>query len=211
MGLFVCFSGMDGTGKTTLAQFVAETLIEWDWSTVQIWTPDFFVIRYPIALIRHLRRGTNDSMGNPSLTPGSKPKPLRLFPYLALLDNWAFYWVQIKPHLIQGQVVVCDRYFYNFFLSFEYYGYASARTTAFCTCHLPRPDLSFVLDCEPEIAWRRERDGLHNLAFFQAQRERYRSLARRLQFDLIDTNQALERTAEQIRARLAEELCDGPK
>jgi len=211
MGLFICFSGLDGTGKTTLAQCVAETFNEWGRSTVQIWTPDFFVIRYPIALIRHLRGGANDSAENPLLTPGNKPGPLRLFPYLALLDNWVFYLAQIKPRLMRGQVVVCDRYFYNFFLSFEYYGYASARTTAFCTHHLPRPNLSFVLDCEPEIACRRERDGSHELAFFQAQRERYRSLAHRLQFDLIDTNQTLPQTTEQVRTRLAEELRDGHK
>ncbi len=206
MGLLVCFSGMDGTGKTTLAKSVVEILTERGWNTVQIWTPNFLFIKYPIGILRHIRRGANNDCRNPLLTRGTKSGLLRLFPYLALIDIWTFYLVQIKSNLIRGRAVVCDRYFYNFFLSFEYYGYSSHQTTAFCTQHIPRPDLSFVLDCEPELAHKRENNGSHDLAFFQAQRVHYQRMARRLHFELIDTNQVLEKTSEQIRGRLNEYL-----
>ena len=197
---------MDGTGKTTQAQYVANILTEWGYDSILIWSPDFFLIRYPIALIRRIKGFNKDSQENPLLTRGGKPKHLRLFPYLALLDNWVFYIIRIKPHLVRGRAIVCDRYFYNFFLSFEYYGYSSSQTSAFCTRYLPRPDISYVLDCDPEIAWNREKDRSHDLEFFHAQRERYRSLAQRLKFYLIDTNQPMKTSTEQIRILLENEF-----
>jgi dTMP kinase len=191
-GLFITFEGGEGAGKSTLIQKVFETLNE---KGLQV-----FKTREPGGT--HLGEKIRDLLLHQKEARIGATSELLLF----LASRAQHIEEVLLPHLQQGDVVLCDRFNES---SIAYQGVAQGvgfeRAVALCdlTCEGLQPDLTFILDLNPEKGMDRiekmdkEWDRLENLklSFHQKVREGYHLLSKKEpgRIYLIDASQSKEK------------------
>ncbi len=197
--MLIALIGLDGAGKTTLAHEVVQELGKIGKCAVYL-TPFRYVIFKPIlTLIKNLKRN-KDITKNPLLIRSKKPFFCELWPLLALFDNWCYYLFRIKPLLIRKRWVICDRYFYDFAISFQYYGYTNKFINKIYLKFLPSPHITFVLDVPANLAMKRAKE--LNINYYIEQRERYLNLAKEDNLFVMDTTPPINRLKENIMNRI---------
>lgn len=160
-GLFITFEGVEGAGKTTQIAKLREALEREDFSVV--------VTREPGG--DALAEGVRSLLLHGDIEPRAE---LLLF----LASRAQNVERVIRPHLAAGSVVLCDRFIDS---SIAYQGIARglgrdtvARLNTFATGNLI-PDLTFLLDLNPEVGLARQTDRNRmeeeGLAFHQKVRE----------------------------------------
>ncbi len=170
-GFFVALEGIEGTGKSTLLNYLAERLEELGFSVVKTREPG----GTPAAeLVREVL-----------MRPGLDLDPwAELFLFLAARRENTY--KVILPALREGKLVISDRYYMS---SLAYQGFGRglplklvSRLNKFATGGL-KPHLTLLIDLEPEEALRRARGGdrfhAEDLEFFKRVREGYLILARK--------------------------------
>lgn len=134
-GLFVVFEGIDGAGKTTQIQRLAQELQQRGGVT--------FVTAEPT----HGPYGKK--IREKSFTTRADPETeLQLF----LEDRRWHLETEVKPALFRGEIVLQDRYYFS---SMAYQGALIRSPEEIRQLHLPfviPPDLVFYLDLDPETA-----------------------------------------------------------
>ncbi len=206
--MFITLEGIEGSGKTTQIQRIAQWLATAGFDCLTTREPGGTPIGSQIrSVLLHPENG--------ELAPTAE-----MLLYVA--DRVQHLETVIRPALAAGKVVVCDRYFDA---TLVYQGYARGLDRNMIlqlhrlACQELMPDFTLLLDLAPEIglerAWRRiQADGAHAresrfeteaLAFHQRVRDGYLDLARQAprRFGIIDA--ALDATAvgEQIDAALS--------
>jgi dTMP kinase len=142
----VSFCGLDGSGKSTQVRLLADRLrTDREVCVMRSTTPAYAADPVVRALLAgHLR-------------PAELPSALVHIALLGAADRLRQFRTQIRPRLLDGAVVILDRYVYS--------GYAWALARGFTDLpwlcdlnkHLPVPQLSIVLDVAPATALRRLR------------------------------------------------------
>jgi dTMP kinase len=202
-GLFITFEGLDGTGKSTQLRRAVQYLRGCGHRVV--------VTREP--------GGTRTGERVRDILLASKTGRLAPLAELALMYAARAQLLQevVHPALARGEVVVSDRYNTA---SFAYQGYGrelgAAVVRAFdrVICGGTQPDLTIVLDLEPERALgralgrdqrrrsRHDRFEAQGLAFHQRVRAGYLALARRApqRIKLLRADQSIDDLQRQVRA-----------
>jgi dTMP kinase len=177
-GKFISFEGIEGCGKTTQIALLSEHLKKH--------TVPHTITREPggTAVGEGIRKILLHSE-TIHLTPASE---LLLF-YASRSQNIQ---EKIKPALSRGEMVICDRYYHA---SMAYQGYGRGISLDFIqkltdlVCHPFRPDMTFLLDIEPEVGLARARARNHtrsdnegrfeaeDLEFYNKVRDGYLELA----------------------------------
>ena len=165
--MIVSFSGIDGSGKTTQAQYVTKLLEQ-----------DGFAVHH-VQMIRWTlvnRLGRLARFGKTQRTRGSQPRDsgrvLTLMRQLiSLLDVLLFRVLYAYQTSIRHRVVVCDRFFYDLGVHALYTGVMGAGFESLYWRVVPSPTVSILLDIPAEVAHQRE--GKHDLAYYQAKRDLY--------------------------------------
>lgn len=192
-GRFIVFEGLDGCGKTTQAQLLA----------------DYFSCRGAEYL--HVREpgGTDvgDKLRQILLDPDTV---LTRWGEVLLLAAARAQLVQdvIRPALVRGMVVVCDRYLFS---SLAYQGYGLRQDVELVRqINLEAvgglmPDWTFLLDIEPDVGLARQanRRGLDRIeqrdeGFFQRVVEGYQLLANEYGFIALDGNASIQEIHRQV-------------
>ena len=88
------------------------------------------------------------------------------------------------------------RYFYDFILSFEYFGFIYGWFSKFYIKLIPKVDKLFILDVKAKIAFDRERE--HDIEFFRKQRKRYKLLSNKIESIVINTNNSKKECIKKI-------------
>lgn len=205
--MFITLEGIEGSGKTTQIQIIA------DW--LRMAGCDCLTTREPGGTpIGGQIRSVLLHPQNSNLAPTAE-----LLLYMA--DRVQHLETVVRPALAAGRVVVCDRYFDA---TLVYQGYARGldremiRQLHRLVCSGLTPDLTLLLDLDPEAglarAWQRiDADAAHaeesrfekeRLAFHQRVRAGYLDLARRepRRFVIIDAAVDEQAVREQIEAAL---------
>src|SRR5438477_7788983 len=149
-GRFVSFEGIEGCGKTTQIALLSEY-----WSTRSI---PFTVTREPGGTA--VGEGIRKILLNSETIHLTVASELLLF-YASRSQNIQ---EKIKPALERGEVVICDRYYHA---SMAYQGYGRGIPLDFIqkltdlVCHPFRPDVTLLLDIEPEVGLARARARNH--------------------------------------------------
>jgi thymidylate kinase len=214
----VCITGIDGTGKTTLARNTAAALGRRGLPAVAIYGRTYPVLsRALMALGRAaMLRGKDQWRDYAGYTADKKRtmrNPLLATTYTAaiLLDYYLQLWLKLLPHLFSGRVVVSDRYLYDTIISdlAVHLGYTAAQTAraiALGLRALPMPLLTVLVDVPEEVAFARKDDVPH-IDYLRERRPWYAGLRDRPEVIPFDGQQPplalAERLADEVAARCA--------
>jgi len=210
-GLFITFEGLDGTGKSTQLRRAVQFLRQCGHRVL--------VTREP--------GGTRTGERVRDILLASKTGKLAPLAELTLMYAARAQLLEevVRPALARGEVVVSDRYNTA---SFAYQGYgrelgtSTVRAFDRVICGKTQPDLTIILDLDPERALGRalgdtrrtrlDRIEAQGLAFHQRVRAGYLAIARRApeRIKLLRADQPIEDIQHQIRA-LIDELLTQPK
>lgn len=160
-GVFIVIEGIDGAGKTTLAQELAKRLKIYN----------VVVTQEPFMPISELLKGA---------TPQEKA-------LLFATDRWVHVNKVILPELQKGSIVISDRYSLSSFVYQSIEGVPIEEILEL-NKHFPKPDLLLLIDIDPEVsierarqrenngesadAWKKENDS--NIEKLQRARELYK-------------------------------------
>ena len=149
-GGFISFEGIEGCGKTTQIALLSEYLKKRSLPHT--------ITREPGGTA--VGEGIRKILLNSETIHLTAASELLLF-YASRSQNIQ---EKIKPSLDRGEMVICDRYYHA---SMAYQGYGRGISLDFIqkltdlVCHPFRPDLTFLLDIEPEVGLARARARNH--------------------------------------------------
>lgn len=165
----ICFTGMDGTGKTTQAKKLVKSLqakgikCHYAWNTYQP-----FLIKPLILIVRMLFFRGKDAFRDYAGYTGTKKKLFgkrylaQGYKYLALFDYLCQSFIRIRLPLLLGKNIVSDRYIYDFAVNLvvdsEYAVRHDTKLLSELFSLLPRPDLAFLIDLPEEVSFQRKSD-----------------------------------------------------
>jgi dTMP kinase len=149
-GKFISFEGIEGCGKTTQIALLSEYLKKR--------SVPHIITREPGGTA--VGEGIRKILLNSETIHMTAASELLLF-YASRSQNIL---EKIKPALERGEMVICDRYYHA---SMAYQGYGRGISLDFIrkltdlVCSPYRPDLTFLLDIEPEVGLARARARNH--------------------------------------------------
>jgi len=193
-GILICFVGIDGAGKSTVAKALTTITEEHGISFRYVWGGfnDSFTIFRPLLAVAKRTVFGGDKYVQTSRRKGRVLKSSRLstiYQYLALTDYIIQALVRIRLPLAFSTNVVCDRYIYDLTTSIGVLlDYTADRTLALldrCLGVLPKPDLVFLIDLPEALAYQRKDDVL-SLDFLSVRRDIYLRMAERHGMTILD-------------------------
>jgi thymidylate kinase len=110
------------------------------------------------------------------------------------------------------KIVVCDRYVYDLLVDLgTNFGYNSEQIGKLCKsrllCLFPKPDLVFLLDLPPEVAYERKEDV--PLSYLRDRRALYQSMGKLQGVELVDATANIEELGNILHRRTMELLGKG--
>jgi len=187
-GMLICFIGIDGSGKTTLAKYLENCLKEYGISCKYLWwfEAESSIFRRFLRLIV-FRRGDREGMDNQRTKEKLIKNPLFSIAsqYLILLGYMRQGILKVQIPRFFGKSIVCDRYIYDVIISFSIdFGYTKEKFHRMMNNLLrifPKPDLVFLVDVPEEISYRRKNDTLYP-ELLSKQRTIYLELGKQKQY-----------------------------
>jgi dTMP kinase len=175
--MLIAFEGLDQSGKETQARHLRARIAQDGWKVHALSFPD-----YDTPIGREIRAALDGARD-------FGPDTLQLL-YVA---NRYEYRARLELWLSQGDVVVCDRYRASSVAYGESQG-LDAAWLADIQRHLPKPDITVLLDIAPETAVKRKAAGRdrfeRDLALLARVRESYRRQAAAPGWVLINAEQS---------------------
>jgi dTMP kinase len=203
--MFITFEGSEGCGKTTQMALLAEYLTQQGFLSVTTREPGGTPIGEQVRAIL-------SDLENTAMHPRTE--------ILLFQASRAQHVEQIiRPHLAQGDIILCDRYA-DSTMAYQGYGYqlvaldVLSGIVGFATGGL-KPDLTLLLDLEVEEGLRRRAQGgewnrldAYQLDFYQRVRRGYHEMAQAepQRWVIIDASQTPERVQADIRRVVLERL-----
>jgi dTMP kinase len=202
--MFITLEGPDGSGKTSQLPLLAEYLRLQGFDVLSTREPGGTPISEQIRTVLH-------SLENTAMKPRTE---------ILLYQASRAQLVEqvIRPHLLKGGVVICDR-FADSTLAYQGYGHQLDLEplrvlVSFATGGL-KPDLTLLLDVDVEVGLQRRANGgewnrldAYDLAFHQRVRQGYHQLtqAEPERWVVIDASQPPKKVQNAIRRVVAERL-----
>lgn len=209
-GILICFTGVDGAGKTTLATWLTESLnrkglgAEYRWCG---WRQFESPLLGPIArVVKGLRSGSGRGAGALPHADCSAGETFRtVTEYLVLIDYLLLTAAKVEIPLMRGQILVCDRYVYDRLADLPP-GRSNADTkkrVLMAFLHwLPTPRLVFLIDLPEEVAWARKND-MPSPEVLSPRRVRYLAMAEEHHMVVLDGRMGLDQLTSIIESRVA--------
>lgn len=148
----IVMEGTDGSGKSTIIEGMKQYLEGIDIAYYH-WRPNY--LKSPTG-------GSGSSTGV-CIDPHGKPPYSKLISIIKYLYfNFDFilgYLLDVKPRLKKGEVVVFDRYYYDYYMDkIRYRLQISDRLLDIGGLFIPKPDITFLLVGTPEILYKRKKE-----------------------------------------------------
>ncbi|HEY1457648.1 MAG TPA: hypothetical protein VGF15_03935 [Solirubrobacteraceae bacterium] len=214
-GAVIALSGLDGSGKSTQAEALEQALTALGYPVVRIWTslsahPSLARVAAPARAVfdRRSRQSTGEQErpaageDHDRLTRLRESRPLLHLAWVSFVATMNAWWQAraVRPHLLRGRVVICDRYTLDSLVHLRYrYGSRSRYRLQLALIRLlsPRPLRAYLLDVSPQTAYTRNQEYTPEQVELRARlyREEYPALG----VERLDG----ERPREQLREQLA--------
>lgn len=225
--MIICFTGIDGSGKTLQARLLVERLNAAGYPASYAWTGGRAYLSRPLiwlgkGLLRAPRVGasaeradgadraagrTRRATGYEAYLGSTKrlfrrPWVRALWRQVTLAEHTAEILAAVLPPLARGRIVVCDRYIYDSLIGIAVLaGLGPAEIPAAMAVpplyRVPRPALWFLLDLPAEAAFAR-RDDVVDVAFLERRAPLYRAAAAVLDARVLDATATPEAIAAEV-------------
>lgn len=197
--MIIAFMGNDGSGKTSVMRGLMALLNEMGQQKI-LYVPGydhFFLDK--LKLIYQKITGTDVvKLQREYSSKETKKKNIlfRIWPFFVYLDCLC---LLIKYHAKFNQIILFDRYFYDYINSFQELGISNVVIERLFLM-LPLPKNAFVFDASPEVAYMRKKsDHDGDIGYYKRQRSRYLELARNKNIQIINTDtRSLSETIQHV-------------
>lgn len=195
-GLLICFMGIDGSGKTTLAKKLAEKLTKHNIKCKYLWwlEAENSVLRRTLRFLNHPSNEINrkSKLYNPRK---STKFFMLIYQYLVLLDYLRQLISKVWLPINLGKVVICDRYIYDtiiaFSIEFNYSQRKFQRMFKLFSSLSPKPDIFFMVDVPNDVAFKRK-DDIPSIESLSKPITIYKELGKQMNAMVIDGTRNLE-------------------
>jgi len=205
-GTLVTFSGIDGSGKTTVAKRVVATLLAMDVDVVRFWAhrqawlkpargPDWGLAVLFESLWKRLGHRMDDMEGH---------RHVRFLYGLFTLADYAYVRFRLLLMLRPGAVVLCDRYVPDVIAYLKSWGPLNPSLEGLLVGLSREPDLAILFELDPLRALERKRENsLEQLEGFAAE---FARLKERLRLVAVDASGSVDEVYAQVSRTLVERL-----
>jgi len=203
--MIVAFMGNDGSGKTTVAKEIKKVLEKKGHKVDYQPGFDHVFLDKLLSLWGRIARKDTKKMTKEYLDTGKKKKRFlfKIWPYFVFLECCFIYLVSMFK---RKTIVIFDRYFYDYLISYEELGYSSSFIRKLFL-FLPKPDVGLVFDVSPLTAYKRKKaDHRSNLDYYKRQRRRYLKMAKVKSLPVINTEETLDRTVSDTLEFIAKKI-----
>ena len=190
--MIVAISGIDGSGKSSLASNLVKKLAARDCKVKRVYLGEYILAGYLVKVIHKVYRlfmpaASNHTAENPFLS--TKPKSIfqRSWLFFSIFDNVLFYLI-LKTYVLFGYNVICDRYFFDKLVGFIHHGYCGPLLEKFYLFLTPTADTQIILDQNPKTCMERETGGNHSIEFYEQLRKHYWNLRGLIKCHYIEVN-----------------------
>jgi len=200
----VCFTGVDGSGKTTHATFLKKYLEKHGYSCTYVWgafRPFFSYFFFVFTkVLRYWKYTKRDAYTDPL---EYAPKALilsfgKLWRFLLFVDYQLKALVKIRLPLLMRKVVICDRYFYDLLMELQLSNVSSEKFTLLLSKSMPKPLVTFLMDIPETLA----RSRRNFQPYFSSKRNGvFLKMAKPFGFIIIDSSEGLLENQRKIRQK----------
>ncbi len=191
----IVLTGIDGSGKTSHSKTTADFLRS---RGIDVVYYHFFkhplVTSLTLLKARLLRKSVHGAQivyrsefRQKLRRPGAVLRPIVQF-----IDNWLYIGPRLIWNILRGRWVICDRYYYDYYIRFKCLGYPTSGLLERLVLRLtPKPSLLIVLDVNPILSFLR-RQGEHPLWYYVLARREFLRLAKELGGYVINTQKSFD-------------------
>lgn len=201
----ICFTGIDGSGKTTHAKSFVKYLKENGYSCTYVWAaskPFFSYILFGFTrLLKYWKTARDDAFLDP-LELAPQPIHDRFGPIVRLfffMDFQIRTLFKVKIPLWLGRIVICDRYVYDLIMELMLHDLYSSRFGNLLLRTIPLPQLTIFTDVSENILVKR-RSTLPSKNLPE-KKKIYLKLAKTFEFIILDTSVDFEENQRKIREK----------
>lgn len=216
--LLICFTGIDGSGKTTVAKRLTESLKEKDLPVVYVYGRLKLFLTKPLMFIGNKLFLRDHNITENYVKYSGKKKNLfskhkfiqKIYLYVMLIDYLLQLLLKIKIPLMSGKVIVCDRYIYDTIITDVAVDMNFSNKEVFslldkCFLLIPKPDITFLVDVHEDVAYSRK-DDVADVKYLKDRRYIYLQVARYHNMAIIDGNNKPDEVFAECVERLENEF-----
>ncbi|MBA7489546.1 Thymidylate kinase [subsurface metagenome] len=202
-GLFVCFTGVDGSGKTTLAKTLVSIMKKESIGVKYVYNRYIPIVLRPVMLMgeflflrnKDFYRNYADYSNTKRRASKNHPLLAKFYQHLLLLDYFIQILFKIKLPLLFGKNIICDRYIYDTIvtdLSIDFnYSEGDVKNSLDKILSLfPTPDITFLVDLPEKIAYQRKND-IPSIGYLKERRKIYLYLGKEYDMRILDGSKKL--------------------